>query len=127
MKFVIPIIIFIVLSYTGYKDYFQNGLWEQNEHQAMTELGLLNLKNTGVVWYGCYPYFNDNCVTDLMFKTRDCKGIKSKGKFYPGHNKYDIDTTLDMMIGVWKPKEFDLSGYKIGVYKGIKIYKRLDK
>jgi hypothetical protein len=95
----------------------------------MTELGLFNLKNSGVVWYGVFSYFNENPVTDLMYKTRDCKGIKNRNEFYPGHNKYDFtqDTNLTYAIGkLWKPNQIEINYfnkyYNISKYKEIVIY-----
>ena len=128
-KNIIPIIVFVVLSYTGFKDFANDGLLDQPTHQTMTELGLLNLKNSGVVWYGTYSYFNDNSVTDLMYKTRDCREVKSRGKFYPGHNKYDyLKDSLKYIVGkLWKPSIEEskiLTNYIAFDYKGVTIYER---
>lgn len=128
-EYILPVIIFLILSYTGWKDYEKEGLWEQDTHAKMTILGLLNLKNSGVVWYGTYSYFNDNPVTDLMYKTRDCREVKSRGKFYPGHNKYDyLKDSLKYIVGkLWKPSEKEkeiLKNYIAFDYKGVTIYER---
>jgi len=128
-EYILPVIIFLILSYTGWKDYEKEGLLDQSTHQTMTELGLLNLKNSGVVWYGTYSYFNNNPVTDLMYKTRDCREVKSRGKFYPGHNKYNyFNDTLKFIVGkLWKPSIEEskiLTNYIAFDYKGVTIYER---
>lgn len=138
-KNILPTIIFLVLNFIA-KDQFTNeyawiefykhGLKDQKTHEVMTELGTMNIKNSGVVWYGCYSYFNEYPVLDLMYKTRDCKGIKNRGEFYPGHNKYDfLKDTPQIIVGmIWKPNklefEFLKSHYKVFEYKGIKIFQK---
>lgn len=130
VKNIIPVIVFVVLSYTGYKDFSSDGLPDQITHQTMTELGLLNLKNSGVVWYGCYSYFNDNPVTDLMYKTRDCKLVVSRGKFYPGHNKYDYmkDTVKYIVGNLFKPSVSELDwlkrNYEPKTFKNVTIWRK---
>jgi len=124
---IVPILIFLVLSFSGYKDTIQNGLYDQSTHQTMAELGLMQLENSGVVWYGVYSYFNENPVVDLMYKTRPCKDVKPRGKFYTGHNYCDYfkDSSLSYLIGVWKPSKEEVSflnkRYNLANYKNIKI------
>lgn len=133
-KKIIPILIFIILSYSGYKNYFKNGFFDQSVHQTMTELGLFNLQNSGVIWYGCYSYFNDNYVIDLLYKTRDCKNIINRGEFKPGHNKYDFmnDTNLTYIVGgLWKPNvqeiNYYMNNYNVSKYKGVEILRKQPK
>lgn len=121
-------ILILYFYFYGWKQYSDNGLYEQKEMQTMTELGLMNYKNSGVVWYGIYSYFNENPVIDLMYKTRDCKNIPIRGEFYPGHNRYDfLRDTPQVIVGmIWKPSELEFeflkSHYKLTEYKGIKIF-----
>lgn len=139
-KIILPAIIFLSLNFLSkdkftneypYIEFFKRGFKDQQTHEVMTELGLMNYKNSGVVWYGCYAYFNENPVIDLMYKTRDCKGIKNRNEFYPGHNRYDfLRDTPQMVVGmIWRPSELELeflkSKYALTEYKGIKIFQKI--